>query len=138
MAVKVPNVGELFFLNLLVAELNANPASLRLFQNNKTPADGDVAADYTVATFSGYANFTLNGTFTAGYTNSAGKAETVEDLRTFAHDGGGTNNSVYGWYILSSGGTLLMAERFADAPRTMQSGSADIIITPKITLRSTN
>jgi len=106
-----------------------------LFKNNITPDNDTVYGDFVFADFSGFAPVqppTWGSTVPDGNGNASQTALVCE----FAHDGGGTDNDIYGWaYLYYNGGTPYFAfgERFADAPREM-SGLGDVIrITPKMT-----
>lgn len=105
--------------------------SLRLFQNNIVPADDDVTADYTVATFSGYANSTVPA-FGAAVPDGDDALATATPV-AFVHNGGGVSNDIYGYYIVDGGGLLVLADRFAGAPVNIGPGEA-WVVTPKIRL----
>jgi len=107
---------------------------IRLFKNNFTPDNDTVFGDFDECDFSGY------GWVGSGYgaitENGDGNAETVLALCSFAHDGGGTANDVYGWWMTAPHGganDVWFCERFADAPRTMATLGDIINVTPAIT-----
>ncbi len=106
--------------------------SLRLFQNNITPAETDVAATYTVATFTGYANITLTG---ASWTVS-GTAPTQIAFaqQTFTSTANQGLQNIYGYFYLRVTALDIMgAERFTSAPFPIENNGDEIRITPQIT-----
>lgn len=131
MALLVPNGGEVIALSLLVNKIAAaENVVLRLFTNNKTPAEADVVGDYTEAAGNGYAAITLTGanwTVTGGAPTSAAYAQ-----QTFTFSGALGN--VYGYYMTRAGsGDLVYAERFTDGPYNIVNNGDQIKITPQIT-----
>lgn len=130
MALLVPTTGENLVLEMIVNKTAAQNLVLKLFQSNTTPAEGDTDATYTEATFSGYSAVTLTGASWGAA--SAGSIAYAE--QTFTHNGGGTSNSIYGYYMVqTTSGTLLLAERDGAAPFTLQNNGDNVKITPAIT-----
>lgn len=130
MPLLVPTVGENLVLEMIVNKTAAQNLVLKLFQSNTTPAEGDTAVTYTEATFSGYAAITLTG---ASW-GTAASGSIAYAQQTFTHNGGATSNSIYGYYMVqATSGTLLLAERDAAAPFTIQNNGDNIKITPAIT-----
>lgn len=108
---------------------------LRLFKNDITPGVSSALADFTEANFSGYSEGTPSwGSFAL---NGSNAAESVASQISYSHNGGGTSNTIYGWYLVEIDGTLgnkvLAAERFAN-PITMAASGDVIRITPTETL----
>ncbi len=133
MPLLVPDVGEARALNLILNKATAEDLSLRLYQNNITPAETDTAATYTVASFTGYANQTI----TAANWTVSGTAPTqaAAPQATFTSSAGSQNQPIYGYYFISPTGTILMwAERFSDGPYTIVNNGDAIKVTPVITL----
>lgn len=96
--------------------------TLKLFTNDKTPADTDVYTDYTVATGGGYADKTLtNGSWTVTTGNDPSDAVYAEQSFTFSGPLT-TNLTIYGCYILNNDNVLIGAERFDAAYTPMRSG----------------
>lgn len=95
-----------------------NGLTLRLYQNNRTPAETDVASDYTEATFPGYAAQALND-FGTPFLNGANKAQMQSGLHTFTSTGSSPSNTIYGYYVTDSGGNLVGAELRAAGPVTI-------------------
>ena len=130
MALLVPDSGENLSLEMMVNKTAPQDLVLHLFQNNITPAETDVTATYTDATFSGYTPTALTG---ASW-GVAAVGIITNTQRTFTHNGGATSNSIYGYYLTqTTSGSLLLAERDAAAPFLMQNNGDNIKLTPSIT-----
>ena len=132
MALVVPNGQEEKLLDLILNQ----SLSLRLYSNNRTPANTDAIGDYTQVSGGGYAAITLtfaNWTSTAGSPTEA----TYASHQSFTFTGAATVNTVYGYYIVDAAGVLLLAERFpASAVPFIPTAGALIKIRPTITLAS--
>ena len=140
MALLVPNVGEAKMLGYIVNNATGmvNP-TLRLFSNNQTPTSTQTIADYTEATFTGYAAVIQTGsswTITAGDGSTGFSKATTNSASTFTCSGT-TSQSVYGYYVDANTSTLLWAERFSDGPYTIANVGDKVIITPVLTLSTT-
>lgn len=130
MSLLVPNQGEDLALKALLNHTAGQNLVLRLFTNNKTPAETDTEADYTEASGNGYAALTLTGSswvFTPGAPSSAAYAQ-----QTFTFSGALGN--VYGYYMTQvTSGKLVYAERFSNGPYNIQNAGDQVKITPAIT-----
>lgn len=131
MALVVPNCGEDVAIGLLVNKYSPVDLVLRLYTNDKTPAETDDASDYIEASGQGYVAITLTG---ANWTISPGaptEASYAEQTFTFT----GALGNIYGYYLTQddTAGTLIGAERFSDGPYNIASNGDQIKITPKIT-----
>lgn len=137
MPLLVPNPSEAKLLEFMLGVSTPGNQILRLYVNNHTPADGDVAADYTEMTTGGYTPKTLTKTSwvvtpASGTTANPATAAYAQQVWTFNGTGGVA--TVYGYYITdSTTGLLLWAERFATA-KVVQYNGDQILITPQITL----
>lgn len=130
MAISVPDVGENLALEMLVNKTAAQNLVLKLFSSNTTPAESDVAGTYTEATFSGYTAITLTG---ASWGAASGGSIAYAQ-QTFTHNGGGTSNSIYGYFVIqTTSGTLVYSERDGAAPFTLANNGDNVKITPTIT-----
>jgi len=117
LSLKVTDVGELYLLDRLAsAEMDA--FTVHLYKNDYTPVDGSVDTDFTEADFSGYAGGISLSTHATPST-VAGRATTTWTPKIWTHNGGGTSNLVYGYFVLNSGGDVIWAERDPSAPRSM-------------------
>lgn len=130
-----PNIGETNFLNQVLKNSIAEELLiLKLFQNNITPAETDVAGTYTVATFTGYADITLTPasgwTVVAGGPSTAGYAQ-----QTFTSSADQATQNIYGYYLVgATTGNLYWAERFTDGPYPISFNGDQIKVTPNFTL----
>jgi hypothetical protein len=104
---------------------------MKLFQNNITPAHNTVYADFTEATFSGYASQSLSGASVAGSLDSSGRGVVTWTALTWTKSGA-TGNTIYGYWVENSSGVLLWCERF-DSPIVMTADGAFLTLTPKLT-----
>jgi hypothetical protein len=131
MTLKVVNGGESLALQYLVNKASPQDLVLRLYKNDKTPADTDVVGDYTEADFTGYAAITLAG---ASWTVSEGDpAEAEFAERTFESAADQAVQTIYGYYLTrATGGELVLAERFPTA-QAIQNNGDRIQVTPTIT-----
>jgi|SRR6056297_2402172 len=132
MALLVPDVGE---VELLSRALNLNTPDdvvLHLYTNDKTPAEGDVAGDYTESTGAGYSAQTLTG---ASWSVTTTTGTTTGEYPQVTYTYTAAEPNIYGYYVTNSAGsTLLWAERFSDGPYAIPSGGGSVKITPKIEL----
>lgn len=120
------NEGRISQVDALVA---ARTYSVRLYQNNYTPVVGSVLANFTIATYSGYAS--QNAAFGASSIDANGNAKADAAALTFAHSGGATSNSIYGYYVVDTGANkVVFAERFAGAPLSFAIAGDQVVLTP--------
>lgn len=115
MAALIVNNGEVIALSYLVGK-TASTETLKvcLYTNNITPAEGDTAGTYTVASGGGYADATLTAgswTVTGGAPTQAVYGPTITWTFTGALSGSAT---VYGYYIVrNTTGDIVGAENFS-------------------------
>ena len=129
MALVFTNSGENLVLEMIVNKTAAQNLVLKLYSSNTTPSETDTAGTYTEATFSGYAAITLTG---ASWGTASGSIAYAQ--QTFTHNGGGTSNSIYGYFVVqATSGTLLYAERDGSAPFTLTNLGDNVKLTPTIT-----
>lgn len=133
MALVCVNVGAQEILRRALNYSATGDVKLKLFQSNTTPGETDTTATYTEATFTGYAEKTLTG---ASWTvTNADPSEASYAAQTYTSSAGSQNQSVYGYYVTNSAGTVLLwAERFTDGPYTIVNNGDTITVTPKFTL----
>lgn len=134
MSIKVPNAIEVEVLTAIVT-----PAlTLKLYSNDKTPADGDTSASYTEVTGGGYASKPLtfaNWGITSGAPSVA--LYNTTQVWTFTGPTGGPG-TIYGIFITrNSDGKLICAERFPSATVPFNPVNGSIIrYLPRITAES--
>jgi hypothetical protein len=135
MAMVVPDVAEVEWLKRsLYGNAGSENLSLKIFQNNVTPSEGDTAGTYTEATFGGYSAMTLTSS-QSGPTWAV--PATVAGITSSTY---GTNDvltvsspqTVYGYYcIFSTSLILALAEAFSTGPKSLI--NTDVLtITPKL------
>lgn len=129
MALNFPDVGENLVLGMIVNKTAPENLVLKLYQNNITPSDTDVAGTYTEANFTGYAAITLTG---ASWNAPSAGTITYSAQQTFTCSGASSNN-IYGYYVIqTTSGTLLYSERDASAPFAIANSGDAVKITPTI------
>jgi hypothetical protein len=129
MALLVPNTGENLVVGMIVNKTAPENLTLKLFKSNTTPAEGDTAATYTEADFTGYSAITLTG---ASWTVTADTAAYAQ--QSFTSSANQTLQNVYGYFLVqATSGTLIWAERFTDAPYAISNNGDIIRVTPTIT-----
>lgn len=133
MPLLVQNNGEGDMLTAIVAKAAAENLVLRLFQSNTTPAEADVAATYTEATFTGYAAQTLTAASWVVTEGAPGNAAYPQ--ATFTSSAAQAAQLVYGYYLTRvTSGRIAWAERFSDGPYSVSNLNDAIKVTPAITL----
>jgi hypothetical protein len=130
MALLVPNVGEVTALSYLVGKTaTTENLVLRLYTNNATPAETDIASTYTEASGFGYASITLTGatwTITGG---APSPATYPQQIWTFT----GALGNVYGYYLTRlTSLDLVYAERFVDGPYNIVNVGDQVKLSPAI------
>lgn len=134
MPMKIPNAAELEIITAILTPAH----TIRLYSNNKTPADGDTAAAYTEVFGGGYANSPLvfaNWNIVAGTPTIA--TYNASKQWVFTGPTGGPN-TIYGYYVTrNSDGKLAWAERFPNTlvPFSPINGSK-IVILPRYSVES--
>lgn len=132
MAGVLVNQGETIMLEALVNKTAPQSLVLKLFKNNRVPAEADVETDYTEATFTGYASIALTPATWA--TTAGAPSDVTYPQQTFTSSAGAQNESVYGYYIIqTTSGKLVCAEKFADGPYVIVNNGDAIKVTPKVT-----
>jgi hypothetical protein len=130
MSLNVPDVGENVALENFVNKTAPQDQSLRLFKNNLTPSDTDVAATNTVATFPGYANIALTG---ANWNAAASGSIAYNAQQTFTCSGVAIDD-IYGYWLQQTTSTILMwNERDGAAPFAVRNNGDTVKVTPTIT-----
>lgn len=129
MALNFPDVGENLALEMIVNKTAPQNLVLKLYKNNITPSDTDVAGTYTEATFPGYSAITLTG---ASWNAAASGSITYSAQQTFTCTSTSTDD-IYGYYVIqTTSGTLLYSERDGSAPFAIRNNGDNIKITPTI------
>jgi len=110
-------------------------AKVGLFSGSPNLTVATVIGDLTEAVYTGYARQSL-GTLSAQYTDDNGDEQRDSALLTFAPSGSTTGDVITGWFLVDSGGTMLLGAEYLDSPKTM-SGADDhlpIVISPTMPL----
>lgn len=107
---------------------------MKLFQNNLVPTADTILSDLTEATFSGYSAGMFSGGALGGSLDAFNRGYATWSPLTWTKSGA-TGNTIYGYYVTNSGGSLLWIERF-DIPIPMTTDGAYLVITPRLTFTS--
>lgn len=118
-------------LELFNSKLGAFTSSwrIRLFTNNHTPDVADVLSTYTEASYSGYAAQGLGTTPTPTWDSTNKQYIATWAAIVFVGNGGGTNQSCYGYMITDATPALVWAELFSAGPYLMGPTANSLSIT---------
>lgn len=131
MAYAVPNNSEVYMLEYILNKTAPQNLDIRLFTNNITPTETDVAATYTEAAGGGYALIQL----TAGSWTIVAGAPSLATHTQVTWTFTGAVGNIYGYYITRrTTGELMWAERFNNGPYNIQNNGDEIRITPRLSL----
>jgi len=107
-------------------------ALVHLYQNNYNPTPFDVIADYTEATYTGYASQAVASAAWNPVVQADGSAGLIGPGLFFNPTGTAITNVVYGYYVTdSTGATVLWGERFA-APVGMTGPGSGFTMVPQL------
>jgi hypothetical protein len=127
-----PQEGARNFWDLFFGFLGTN-LNYHLYQNDWTPGQPDVLANYVEATFSGYGGGQASSGWSTAVTVS-GHGKVIGNLLQWNFSGGVTTNNIFGYYVVRGDtGKLLYAERDPRAPVLMQPGSLPYQVLPTLT-----
>lgn len=118
MPIVVPDAGAIQLLAQTLGSLLPvdGTCECRLFTNNYTPVAGTVTANFTEASFAGYAAKTVNRSEWTVPVIDAGRAKSLYGLAPFVWTNTGSTVTVYGAFIVGlTTGVTLWCERFAVA-----------------------
>lgn len=122
-------------LDRRAAQIVSDGYKIGLFQNNHVPTDLDVFSDLVVCDFSGYAGEQLLAGF-SGAAWSSPRATTTGSTVIWTHNGGGTSNTVYGYYIVDGAGNLAWLEKRTGVGVVIGSAGQSYTVYPTLTRRS--
>jgi len=129
MAIVITDTGKQKALEYLVGkDTTTESLVLKLYSNNYTPTVDDTSTLYTEVTGNGYTSKALT---TSDWSVAGGEAFYPQQTWQFT----GAAGAVYGYYAVSAtGGDVIFAERFSDAPYTIATSGDTIRVTLNITL----
>lgn len=133
MTIKVPAAGEIAMLKDALGKTTPAALTLKLFVNDITPGDSDVAGTYTEMSTLGYASKSLaTATWAVAANGAVAQATYAAQTWTFT---AGAAVTVYGYYVVGADAVIRWAERF-DVPFSAQYTNDTITITPQFTFGS--
>lgn len=104
-------------------------AKCKLFVNDITPSVDNVLADFTEASFTGYAEQAI--TWDDAYIDGGGLVTLPGDNNFFLCTAG-DGELIYGYYVVGAGGEFLGAARLDDAPYGIAGPGYGISIAPAV------
>jgi hypothetical protein len=111
---------------------------MRLFNAVAPAISPDMAlANFTETIYSGYAA-QLIGAMAGPRINQLGDAEVWWPLLAFHNDGGGTADTVLGWYITNEPATFVALAGMFDTPYPMVDATSQLLIVPRVSLPLTS
>ena len=123
MTMLMPQSTELALLTALQTS-TIKVLTVNLFSNNLSPVDEHVIADFTLATFTGYAAITGQNMLGPIY-DDAGNVELVSPNCVFVATGSGTANTIYGYLVTDAAvATLYYFELFETPQQIAKAGDA--------------
>lgn len=110
----------------------ANTDKLRLFQNDLVPDNDTDVGDLTIADFTGYADVTVvSASWSRGQIPDFREQEIwFNGGATFTQTGTTITNTVYGWYIVDTAGTVLKAVRRFNVPILFDTTGRKLFLKP--------
>lgn len=124
----IPNEGKTKILEELFRNVGAREAFvLDLFQSNTTVGDASTGADFTISTFTGYAQVAIaRGDFSpAVIAANVGQIDKTT-APTFTCTGGSPQNA-YGWILRGATSGVIYAGQNFDTVRVMSTGATESI-----------
>lgn len=106
-------------------------ALVKLFTNDITPLTDHVTADYTEVDSDWYEHMQVD--FTGGYYSDDGVAEADGGLCQWIRGAHDDTDTVLGYFVTETDGTLIGAERF-DEPQYMTEDGSEVSFVPRINL----
>jgi hypothetical protein len=119
-------------LRLVQLVIDELPLRVSLYKNDRTPKWSDTLAMYTLADFSGYSGFIA----ITGWSPPAmlgERAKITAAACNWAHNGGPTDNFIYGVVVTDNAGGFVWAERFSGAPITVTPATPNVGYVPVLT-----
>jgi hypothetical protein len=104
-----------------LVDFDAVGVKFHLYQNNLTPSEDTLLADFVEADYDGYAAVAaLAAAYPSYFIMPDGSALGVFDVTVLFIDGGSTTpNTIYGLYVTNTGGTQLLASLVFDTPKVL-------------------
>lgn len=134
----IPNAGKQKWLAWALADdgTTLEEFTVELYQNDYTPVDGSLLANFTPADFTGYAAVFLARSGFSAPVIVANVAESTHVTVPEYECTGGSPQTVYGWVMYGSTSNVAVAAQRFDSPRVMASGSVERLDPFKLKLKS--
>lgn len=124
----IPKAIKLDIVTGVIALADFVGAILHLSTTNFTPNQNTVLADFTEATFTGYAASSAV-TWGAAHLEPNGNAVSVGSAKTFTQTGTTITEIVYSWYLVTALGAYLLGGAF-DTPLNFNQVGAGVTVVP--------
>lgn len=122
----IPNEGKLKILEeIFRSEAARESFVLDLFQNNETVDDASVAADFDVATFTGYVEVEIDRADWGAAVIAANIGQITKTTAPTFTCTGGASQTVYGWMLVGADSGVMYAGQNFDVPRVMSTGTTE-------------
>lgn len=132
MTLVVPDEGERRLLEYIVNKSSPTNLVLHLYVNSvDLSTETFTASSFTEASASGYAAVTLTG---ANWTVATATGVSTAVYNTSVTFTFGAGQSVYGYYVTTTGGQIVWAEQFPGAPFNLPVGGGEISVRPQLQL----
>lgn len=118
----IPNEGKAAWLDDLFGGVAPEDFLVDLFQSNTTVVNASTAADFTIATFTGYNQVALARAGFSAAAIVANVAVTTSAVAPTFLCTGGAAQTVYGWILRGDTTGLVYAGQNFDVPRVMSNG----------------
>jgi hypothetical protein len=124
----IPDEGKKEILDELFRLTSARPTfTLDLFKSNTTVGDASTAADFTIATFTGYAQVAIARADFGAAVAVANVGEITKTVAPVFTCTAGAAQLVYGWILRNAATGKIWAGQNFDSPRSMAAGATETI-----------
>lgn len=131
-SIVVPNISEIWLLKYLLNIESVDDPVLKLFNNDISPDEDTVLADFTEPTDGGYSPITLNPiNWSISTVEGIAVAEYPQQTFTFLN-----SDIVYGYFVTNNGGTELLWALRSTCLNSLPAGGGTIYVTPRFGVRS--
>ncbi len=134
----IPNEGKLLLLAWAIRDDTAALGGyiVGLYSNNYTPVNGSILADFTAATFTGYAQVSLQRNYFLAPIILSNVAYITSAVTPIYDCTGGSPETIYGWYMADATLTHVVAAQRFDVPRVMSVGTEEALDPFRIALKT--
>ena len=122
----IPDEGKVLWIESVFSTAGAGEAfHVDLFSSNTTVGDSSTGADFTIATFTGYAQVSIARADFDPATITSHVAELTDPTYPTFTCSGGSPQTVYGWIMRGATSGKIYAGQNFDSPRVMAAGATE-------------